>query len=81
MRFVDTLPPGGYDVAFADPPSALALATRHAERWLEAPFASILAFVDPGLAKDADCEALVAAAKSLTPATAGTAPVRAAAAP
>ena len=29
------------------------------------PLASVLAFVDPGLAKDADCASLLAAAKSL----------------
>jgi uncharacterized protein involved in outer membrane biogenesis len=31
---------------------------------LATPFAAILAFVDPGLAKDADCAALIAAAKT-----------------
>lgn len=31
------------------------------------PLAAVLAFVDPGLAKDADCAALLAAAKELTP--------------
>jgi len=33
------------------------------------PLAAILAFVDPGLAKDADCAALLAAAKAFTPKT------------
>ncbi len=42
MRFVDKLRPGAYDVAFADPPYDLAIATRLAERWLDTPFASIL---------------------------------------
>jgi AsmA family protein len=33
------------------------------------PLAAVLAFVDPGLTKDADCAALLAAAKALTPKT------------
>jgi 16S rRNA (guanine966-N2)-methyltransferase len=42
LRFVAKLSPRDYDVAFADPPYDLALATRLAERWLEKPFASII---------------------------------------
>jgi 16S rRNA (guanine966-N2)-methyltransferase len=42
LRFVDKLTAGAYDIAFADPPYDVALATRLAERWLETPFASIL---------------------------------------
>ncbi len=42
LRFVDKLRVGAYDVAFADPPYDIALATRLAEHWLATPFASIL---------------------------------------
>jgi 16S rRNA (guanine966-N2)-methyltransferase len=42
LRFVDKLTAGAYDIAFADPPYDVALATRLAERWLDTPFASIL---------------------------------------
>jgi 16S rRNA (guanine966-N2)-methyltransferase len=42
LRFVSTLDAGVYDVAFADPPYDVGLATAIAERWLEVPFASIL---------------------------------------
>jgi 16S rRNA (guanine966-N2)-methyltransferase len=42
MRFVEKLEPHAYDVAFADPPYDLGLATKLAERWLETPFADIL---------------------------------------
>lgn len=42
LRFVAKLSAGDYDVAFADPPYDLALATRLVERWLDTPFASIL---------------------------------------
>ena len=42
LRFVESLAPHAYDVAFADPPYGLSLATRLAERWLATPFASIL---------------------------------------
>jgi 16S rRNA (guanine966-N2)-methyltransferase len=42
LRFVEGLGPRAYDVAFADPPYDLGLATRLAERWLEVPFADIL---------------------------------------
>lgn len=42
MRFVEKLAPHAYDVAFADPPYDLGLATALAERWLETPFADLL---------------------------------------
>jgi 16S rRNA (guanine966-N2)-methyltransferase len=42
LRFVDGLEAGAYDVAFADPPYDLGLATALAERWLAVPFASVL---------------------------------------
>ena len=42
LRFVDKLTAGAYDIAFADPPYDVELATRLAKRWLETPFASIL---------------------------------------
>ncbi|HEY9227848.1 MAG TPA: 16S rRNA (guanine(966)-N(2))-methyltransferase RsmD [Gemmatimonadaceae bacterium] len=41
MRFVEKLEPHAYDVAFADPPYDLGLATALAERWLETPFADL----------------------------------------
>ena len=42
LRFVDGLEAGAYDVAFADPPYDLGLATALAERWLAIPFAGVL---------------------------------------
>lgn len=42
LRFVERLDAHAYDVAFADPPYDLGLATRLAERWLEVPFADVL---------------------------------------
>ena len=42
IRFVESLAPHSFDVAFADPPYGLSLATRLAERWLATPFASVL---------------------------------------
>jgi 16S rRNA (guanine966-N2)-methyltransferase len=42
LRFVEKLEAHAYDVAFADPPYDLGLATRLAERWLEVPFADRL---------------------------------------
>jgi 16S rRNA (guanine966-N2)-methyltransferase len=42
LRFVADLPADAYDVAFADPPYAMQLATRLAERWLACPFARLL---------------------------------------
>jgi 16S rRNA (guanine966-N2)-methyltransferase len=42
LRFVETLQPAAFDVAFADPPYALGMSTRIVERWLEVPFARVL---------------------------------------
>ena len=42
LRFVEGLSARAYDVAFADPPYDLGLATKLAERWIETPFADIL---------------------------------------
>jgi 16S rRNA (guanine966-N2)-methyltransferase len=42
IKFIQTLAPHSYDVAFADPPYDLGLATQVAERWLETPFADLL---------------------------------------
>ena len=42
LRFAGGLAPGAFDVAFADPPYGLGLATRLAELWLTAPFARLL---------------------------------------
>lgn len=42
LRFVSTLEPHAYDVAFADPPYDHDIATKIAERWLESPFADII---------------------------------------
>jgi len=42
IRFAQRLEAHAYDVAFADPPYDLGLATKLAERWLEVPFAGIL---------------------------------------
>jgi 16S rRNA (guanine966-N2)-methyltransferase len=42
LRFIENLEPRAYDVAFADPPYDMGLATQVAERWLELPFADIL---------------------------------------
>lgn len=42
LRFIETLSPGAYDVAFADPPYRLGLALKVLERWLEVPFARVL---------------------------------------
>jgi 16S rRNA (guanine966-N2)-methyltransferase len=42
LDFVSQLEAGAYDVAFADPPYDLGMASAIAERWLAAPFASIL---------------------------------------
>jgi 16S rRNA (guanine966-N2)-methyltransferase len=43
FRFVERLGVRTYDVAFADPPYDLGLATRLAELWLATPFAALLA--------------------------------------
>jgi 16S rRNA (guanine966-N2)-methyltransferase len=42
LRFVESLAPGAYDVAFADPPYAHQSAVKVAERWLAVPFAELL---------------------------------------
>jgi 16S rRNA (guanine966-N2)-methyltransferase len=42
MRFVEKLEPHAYDIAFADPPYDLGLATALAEQWIATPFAEIL---------------------------------------
>ena len=42
LSFVEKLKPRAYDVAFADPPYDLGLATALATKWLETPFADIL---------------------------------------
>ena len=42
LRFAEGLAPHAYDVAFADPPYDLGIATALAERWLAVPFADIL---------------------------------------
>jgi 16S rRNA (guanine966-N2)-methyltransferase len=42
LRFIDALEAGAYDVAFADPPYDLGMASAIAERWLAVPFASVL---------------------------------------
>lgn len=42
LRFVEGLGAHAYDVAFADPPYDLGLATQIAERWIATPFADVL---------------------------------------
>ena len=42
VRFIETLEPAAFDIAFADPPYGLGLAERVAQRWLVAPFAGTL---------------------------------------
>lgn len=42
LRFISRLHTGAFDLAFADPPYALDLAQRVAERWLEVPFAAVI---------------------------------------
>ena len=57
LRFVEQLDAHAYDVAFADPPYDLGLATRLAERWLDVPFAGVLGIehrVDEVLPGDGD---------------------------
>lgn len=41
-RFVETLAPEQFDVAFADPPYRTGLAARLAARWIDTPFARLL---------------------------------------
>ena len=57
MRFAASLAPHAFDVAFADPPYGLSMATRLAALWLATPFATILGIehrVDEVLPGDAD---------------------------
>jgi 16S rRNA (guanine966-N2)-methyltransferase len=57
LRFVASLAPHAFDVAFADPPYGLGLATRLAAAWLETPFAAVLGIehrVDEQLPGDGD---------------------------
>lgn len=42
LRFIGRLEPHAYDLAFADPPYDLGLATQVAECWLAVPFADII---------------------------------------
>lgn len=42
LRFAEKLEPLAYDVAFADPPYGLGIATRLAERWLDSPFSRVI---------------------------------------
>jgi 16S rRNA (guanine966-N2)-methyltransferase len=42
LRFVQKLPAGAFDIAFADPPYNLGMAARLAGQWLRVPFAHIL---------------------------------------
>jgi len=42
MRFVNSLPPGAYDIAFADPPYRLGIASRLVTAWFATPFSTIL---------------------------------------
>jgi 16S rRNA (guanine966-N2)-methyltransferase len=42
LRFVASLQPHAFDVAFADPPYDVGLASRVAELWLATPFAAVL---------------------------------------
>ena len=42
LRFIADLAAGAYDVAFADPPYDVGMASAIAERWLAVPFASVI---------------------------------------
>ena len=42
IQFAESLPPGAYDVAFADPPYSGSGAVVLASRWLQVPFATVL---------------------------------------
>lgn len=44
IPFVESLTPGAYDLAFADPPYGSAKLDRIVQRWLEVPFSRILSF-------------------------------------
>jgi len=57
LRFAASLAPHAFDVAFADPPYGLSLATRLAALWLEKPFAAVLGIehrIDEVLPGDGD---------------------------
>ena len=57
FRFVASLAPHAFDVAFADPPYGLAMATRLAALWLATPFATVLGIehrIDEVMPGDAD---------------------------
>ena len=57
LRFATSLAPHAFDLAFADPPYGLHMATRLAALWLATPFASVLGIehrVDEVLPGDAD---------------------------
>lgn len=57
LRFAAALEAHAFDVAFADPPYGLGLATLLALRWLEVPFASLLGIehrIDEVLPGDGD---------------------------
>jgi len=57
LRFAAALTPLSYDVAFADPPYGLNMATRVAALWLATPFATVLGIehrVDEVLPGDGD---------------------------
>ena len=43
LKFIERLPAGAYDIAFADPPYGLGLAARVVSVWHERPFARLLA--------------------------------------
>jgi 16S rRNA (guanine966-N2)-methyltransferase len=43
LRFIDTIPDVGYDLAFADPPYGSQQLDRLLERWLASPFSGVLA--------------------------------------
>jgi 16S rRNA (guanine966-N2)-methyltransferase len=51
LRFVESLGPGAYDVAFADPPYAHDAAVKLAERWLAVPFSELLGIEHASSAK------------------------------
>lgn len=42
LRFIDRVPPQGYDIAFADPPYGSRQLDRLVGRWVEHPFSTIL---------------------------------------
>ena len=57
LRFAASLAPHAFDIAFADPPYGLSMATRLAALWLATPFAAVLGIehrVDEVLPGDGD---------------------------